>query len=195
MKVLEISIFGIVIITILIGLKFKYNIKTSKQNLGYLKNKFENQKCINEYLDNILENKARAHIKTIEKTVLAVNASTPFIKPSVGRITSRFGGRRSGMHTGLDIATPTGTPIKAAASGNVTFAGWKGGYGNLVIISHGNGIQTYYAHCSVINVNSGDNVLQGQKIAEVGSTGNSTGSHVHLEIRINGNPVNPELYI
>ena len=118
-----------------------------------------------------------------------------FIKPAVGNITSRFGKRGSKTHTGVDIANSTGTTIVASASGTVTFTGWQGGYGNLVIISHGNGVQTYYAHCNVINVTAGMVVSQGEKIAEIGSTGNSTGSHVHLEIRINGNPVNPEKYI
>ena len=120
------------------------------------------------------------------------------IKPISGKISSKFGSRssiRSGAHTGLDIAAPKGTPIKAAASGTVIFAGRKGSLGNLVVISHGNGIQTYYGHCSTINVTKGDYVSQGAVVAKVGSTGNSTGNHLHLEIRVNGVARNPQNYL
>ena len=120
------------------------------------------------------------------------------IKPISGTISSRFGSKssvRSGAHTGLDIAAPKGTPIKAAASGTVIFAGKKGSYGNLVVISHGNGIQTFYGHCSTINVTKGDYVSQGAVVAKVGSTGNSTGNHLHLEIRVNGVARNPQNYL
>lgn len=120
------------------------------------------------------------------------------IKPIAGTISSRFGSRssiRGGAHTGLDIAAPYGTKIKAAASGTVVFAGDKGSLGNLVVISHGNGIQTYYGHCSSIDVSVGDKVSQGAVIARVGSTGNSTGNHLHLEIRVNGVARNPQNYL
>ncbi len=120
------------------------------------------------------------------------------IKPVSGTISSRFGSRssvRSGAHTGLDIAAPYGTKIKAAASGTVVFAGNKGSLGNLVVISHGNGVQTYYGHCSSIDVSVGDKVSQGAVIARVGSTGNSTGNHLHLEIRVNGVARNPQNYL
>lgn len=111
-------------------------------------------------------------------------------------ITSRFGIRRSGMHKGLDIAAPTGTPIHAAASGTVTGAGWSNsGYGYYVKISHGNGIDTLYAHCSELYVSEGDYVTQGDTIAAVGSTGWSTGSHLHLEIRTDGTRLNPQYYL
>lgn len=120
------------------------------------------------------------------------------IKPVSGTISSRFGSRssvRSGAHTGLDIAAPYGTKIKAAASGTVVFAGDKGSLGKLVVISHGNGVQTYYGHCSSIDVSVGDKVSQGAVIARVGSTGNSTGNHLHLEIRVNGVARNPQNYL
>ena len=81
------------------------------------------------------------------------------------------------------------------ASGTVTYAGYKGSYGNLVIISHGNGVQSYYAHCNKLLVSVGQTVSAGQVIAQVGSTGNSTGPHLHLEIRINGKAVNPQNYL
>jgi len=111
-------------------------------------------------------------------------------------ITSRFGTRSSGMHKGLDIAAPIGTPIYAAASGTVTASGWSTtGFGNFVKISHGNGVETLYAHCSTLNVSEGQYVSQGQMIATVGSTGWSTGPHLHLEIRVNGTVVNPQYYL
>lgn len=120
------------------------------------------------------------------------------IRPVSGTITSRFGAgssiRRS-SHTGLDIATSTGTPIAAAASGTVTFSGYNGSYGNMIVISHGNGVQTYYGHCSKLYVSAGTQVSQGQTIAAVGSTGNSTGPHLHLEVRVNGVAYNPQNYV
>lgn len=120
------------------------------------------------------------------------------IKPVSGTISSRFGARsriRSSVHTGLDIAASSGTPIKAVSGGTVIFSGTKGSYGKMVVISHGNGVETYYAHCSSLNVSVGENVSQGQIIAKVGSTGNSTGPHLHLEIRLNGVALNPQNYL
>ena len=119
-------------------------------------------------------------------------------KPVSGIISSRFGVRsriRSSAHTGLDIATSTGTPISAAASGTVTFAGRKGSYGNLLVITHSNGVQTYYGHCSKLYVSAGTTVSQGQTVAAVGSTGNSTGPQLHFEIRVNGVAYNPQNYL
>lgn len=127
-----------------------------------------------------------------------VNLGISLIQPVSGRISSKFGSisrMRSGAHTGLDIATSYGTPIKAAASGTVTFAGWKGSYGNLIVVSHGNGVQTYYGHCSSLVASVGQTVSQGQVIAKVGSTGNSSGNHLHLEIRVNGTALNPQNYL
>lgn len=118
--------------------------------------------------------------------------------PVNGSISSRFGVRsssRSSAHTGLDIASSSGNGIRAIAPGTVTYAAYKGTYGNLVIIDHGNGVQSYYAHCSAIYVSQGQSVGPGTTIAAVGSTGNSTGPHLHLEIRINGAPVNPQNYL
>lgn len=127
-----------------------------------------------------------------------VNIGISLIKPISGTITSRFSSIsrvRSGAHTGLDIAASSGTPIKAAASGTVVYSGVRGGYGNLVVISHGNGVQTFYGHCSKRYVSAGDTVSQGDKIAAVGSTGNSTGPHLHLEVRVNGVAYNPQNYV
>ena len=120
------------------------------------------------------------------------------IRPVSGTITSRFGASsriRRSAHTGLDIATSKGTPISAAASGTVTFAGYKGSYGNLLVITHANGVQTYYGHCSALYVSAGASVSQGQTIAAVGSTGNSTGPHLHFEVRVNGVAYNPQNYV
>lgn len=118
-----------------------------------------------------------------------------FIRPSRGVVTSRFGYRWGRMHEGVDIAASTGTPIYAAASGRVIFAGWKSGYGKCVIINHGNGYQTVYGHASTIYVRSGQYINKGERIAAVGSTGRSTGPHLHFEVRKNGIPQNPLKYI
>lgn len=121
------------------------------------------------------------------------------VKPVSGVITSRFGNFesiRSSSHKGIDIGAANGTPIKAAADGVVTFAGaTSGGYGNLVVIDHGNGVETYYGHASAVYASNGQYVSAGDVIAAVGSTGFSTGNHLHFEIRENGCQVNPELYV
>ena len=111
-------------------------------------------------------------------------------------ITSRFGTRRSGNHSGLDIAAPTGTVYRAAAGGTVTFAGWSTtGYGYCIKISHGNGVETLYAHSSQLYVSVGQTVAQGEAIGAVGSTGWSTGPHLHFEVRVNGAVYNPQYYL
>ena len=120
------------------------------------------------------------------------------VKPVSGNITSRYGAVesvRDHTHAGLDIAAPYGTTIVAAADGEITYSGWMSGYGNLIIIDHGNGIQTYYGHCSKLYAKVGDEVKAGNTIAAVGSTGNSTGNHLHFEIRKNGTTLNPQKYL
>lgn len=115
--------------------------------------------------------------------------------PVKGVLTSPFGEQRSGYyHKGIDLAADTGTEIEAALDGVVTFSGYNGTYGNVVMIHHQNNMDTVYAHCSSLNVSEGDNVYKGQPIAEVGSTGDSTGPHLHFEIRIDGTPVDPLKY-
>lgn len=124
------------------------------------------------------------------------NISIAFKKPIRATVTSRFGSRWGTTHKGLDFGAPTGTSIKAAAEGTVTFAGWNsGGYGYLVIISHGNGVQTYYGHCSELLCKVGDYVYAEDLIAKVGNTGDSQGSHLHFEIRVHDVAYNPEYYI
>lgn len=111
--------------------------------------------------------------------------------PVWGWVSSRFGWRNGKFHRGLDIAAPSGRTVVAARSGKVTYAGWGGSYGYIVILSHGDGVTTLYAHASKILVSVGQWVEAGQAIAQVGSTGNSTGPHLHFEVRVNGQPVNP----
>ncbi len=118
-----------------------------------------------------------------------------FQRPVQGRISSRFGMRWGRMHNGIDVAANTGTPIYAADGGKVVFAGWLGAYGYLVRIHHDNEYETYYAHCSQILVKNGQRVAKGEIIARVGSTGRSTGPHLHFEIRKNNTPQNPLNYI
>jgi murein DD-endopeptidase MepM/ murein hydrolase activator NlpD len=116
--------------------------------------------------------------------------------PVNGPITGVFGEARPGhMHAGIDISAPTGTPIRAADSGRVAIAGWVGGYGQYTCIQHGGGLSTCYAHQSRIGVSVGQSVSQGRVIGAVGSTGHSTGPHLHFETRINGSPVNPMGYL
>ena len=135
---------------------------------------------------------------TTKKTSTSLNGVKLTVTPVSGLITSRFGSRegiRSSGHKGLDIAAKKGTKIKAAASGTVIFAGYSGAYGYVVKISHGSGIKTYYAHCSKLYVKTGDDVSAGDVIAAVGSTGRSTGSHLHFEVVKNGTSVNPQNYL
>lgn len=118
-------------------------------------------------------------------------AQSGFIWPVSGRLTSRFGLRGRGFHRGIDIVAPRGAFVRAAQSGVVSYSGWMSGYGRVVIITHSSGMQTVYAHNSVNLVREGQRVNQGDPIARVGSTGNATTSHLHFEIRQNGNPVDP----
>jgi murein DD-endopeptidase MepM/ murein hydrolase activator NlpD len=118
-----------------------------------------------------------------------------FIWPVNGPVTSPFGWRWGRMHEGIDIGVGYGTPIHAAASGRVIYAGWMSGYGNLVAIDHGRGISTAYGHQSQITVSVGQIVSQGQTIGYVGCTGHCFGPHLHFEVRINGSPVDPLGYL
>lgn len=155
-----------------------------------------------------LERKSRFQKESFEDIVISLTNQqdfwnhTPSILPcKTGLIGSGFGMRRDPitgkyrMHEGQDIRAKKGTPIYATANGTVIFAGRKAGYGLTVDIDHGYGIQTRYAHCSLLKVKKGDSVIRGQEIALVGSTGRSTGAHLHYEIRVGVNKVNPLKYI
>lgn len=122
-------------------------------------------------------------------------SASGLIWPVSGPVVSGYGMRWGRMHEGIDISASSGTPIVAAAAGTVIHAGWLGGYGNLVVVDHGSGLATAYAHASSILVSLGQQVSQGQTIALVGSTGNSSGPHLHFEVRVNGTAVDPLGYL
>ncbi len=144
-------------------------------------------------------NLTRAQVDRLNRTL----AQVPYRKPVVGEVefTSGFGVRsdpflgRPAMHTGLDFRASTGDPVRATANGKVVSAGWSGGYGRMVEIDHGNGLSTRYGHLSEINVKVGEPVKIGQVIGEVGSTGRSTGPHLHYETRIDGDAVDPQKFL
>lgn len=144
-------------------------------------------------------NITRAQVDRLNRTL----AQVPYRKPVVGEVefTSGFGVRsdpflgRPAMHTGLDFRASTGDPVRATANGKVVSAGWSGGYGRMVEIDHGNGLSTRYGHLSEINVKVGESVKIGQAVGEVGSTGRSTGPHLHYETRIDGEAVDPQKFL
>ncbi|HWN21640.1 MAG TPA: peptidoglycan DD-metalloendopeptidase family protein [Gaiellaceae bacterium] len=145
-----------------------------------------------------------AKIQAAQSAAASSSSSTPmtsapsasgFVWPVQGILTSYFGWRWGRMHEGIDIAVGSGTPVVASASGTVIVAGWMGGYGNLVVVDHGNGIATAYGHNTSIAVGVGQSVGQGQVVAYSGNTGNSTGPHVHFEVRVNGGAVDPLGYL
>lgn len=125
----------------------------------------------------------------------------PSIWPVEGRLMGGYGERtdpfsgEGAMHTGVDISAPTGTPVRTTADGIVKFAGWSNGYGQLVVVDHGGGYETYYAHLSRFAVLEGEEVRRGEQIGSVGSTGRVTAPHLHYEVRIGGAPVNPHVYL
>ncbi len=145
--------------------------------------------------ENVIEKPVEEVVVKGTKEVPKTVATGAFAVPTRGRVSSGYGPRGGRFHYGLDIAAPIGTPITAADGGTVTYAGWRGAYGKLVEINHGNGYVTRYGHCSEIYVSTGQKVYKGQKIAAVGSTGRSTGPHVHFEVIKNGQHVNPSGYL
>jgi murein DD-endopeptidase MepM/ murein hydrolase activator NlpD len=144
-----------------------------------------------------LETEMRAH-----EAMLRERGYTPSTWPVIGQLESGFGGRRNPFtghgyefHSGQDIDAPQGAPVVAGASGTVTFVGWQNGYGQLVVIDHGGGLTTRYGHLSDIDVGLGEAIKRGEMVGKVGSTGRSTGPHLHYEVRINDEPVNPLQYL
>lgn len=145
--------------------------------------------------------RASSYSNSAGASVVSGNGMFTHPCPGYTRISSYFGWREQPLpgastnHKGMDFAAPTGTPIYAAAAGTVTSAGYSGNAGNLIIINHGNGLQTYYMHCHKIYVRAGQTVSKGQNIAIVGTTGNSTGPHLHFQVMSGGTPVNPQNYL
>ena len=164
-----------------------------------------NEKTTNALEEVQIDELEVAKANTIEKLnidtteeISNINGIKIATLPVTGTISSRYGVSskiRVSIHTGLDIATTTGTPIKVVADGTVTFAAYSGSYGYLVKVDHGNGVETWYGHTSKMLVKAGQEVKSGDTIALVGSTGNSTGPHLHFEVRINGEHVNPQKYL
>ncbi len=159
-----------------------------------------NISTLNQMIDERI--KSFQEIRNYINEQRSIYQATPNIWPVEGRITSFFGSRAHpwaegdrDFHPGLDIAVEPGTPVRTTASGKVKLAQWQGGYGKLVVIDHGHGFVTLYAHNSRLAVKSGDIVRRGQVIAYVGSSGATTGPHLHYEVRINGDPVNPLRYV
>jgi murein DD-endopeptidase MepM/ murein hydrolase activator NlpD len=121
-------------------------------------------------------------------------ASTPkggYTAPIEGTVTSNFGPRKRNYHTGIDIAAPKGTEVLAAKGGKVSFRGRNKKYGRLLVVDHGDGTETYYAHLSRYHVREGKRVKTGQRIGRVGRSGRATGYHLHFELRVSGRPVDP----
>lgn len=179
--------------------------KEKEPDLSIIEKYTQNQDEVKTQNIDIAKNNIQEQIKNANKkqteqsdVITEINGIELATKPISGKITSRYGAKstiRKSNHTGLDIAAPNGTPIKVVADGTVTNASYNGSYGNLVKINHGNGVETWYAHTSKMYVTVGSKVTAGQTIAAVGSTGNSTGSHLHFEIRINGTHINPQKYL
>lgn len=137
----------------------------------------------------------QALIRARQSTSTGPISRSGFIWPIRGPITSPYGPRWGGFHTGMDIDCRTGDGIKASKSGRIIESSWGGGYGNMIIIDHGNGVSTLYAHMSRLYRGRGSSVSQGTTIGACGTTGNSTGDHLHFEVRINGRHTNPRPYL
>lgn len=153
--------------------------------------------------DQQIEEQINAALKTTEQTKVTYSGNGKFILPlaSYTRISSPYGYRihpitkTRKLHSGIDYAAPGGTPIYAADDGVVLTSGWIRGYGYTITINHGNGIVTLYAHCSSLVAKAGEKVTKGQTVAKVGTTGNSTGNHLHFEVKVNGKAQNPASYM
>ncbi len=136
-----------------------------------------------------------AQAKAASTTPSSAPSASGFVWPVSGPVVSPFGMRWGRLHEGIDIAAPTGVPIAAAAAGTVIYAGWIDGYGNIVVLDHGGGLATAYAHESSVTVSEGEQVAQGQTVGYVGCTGHCFGPHLHFEVRVNGAAVDPLGYL
>lgn len=171
-------------------IKLNYSTITSTETLAQ---KIANVK--NEVTKEKEEQKRKQYTKVSRGSSLPRVSSYAFPLKSYAYVSSEYGPRWGSTHTGIDFAAKAGTHIYSWRDGKVTFAGWSGGYGNFIIVDHGDGFVTRYAHCSKIAVKKGQKVSQGQIIGYVGTTGNSTGNHLHFEIKVNGRFVNPRNYL
>jgi murein DD-endopeptidase MepM/ murein hydrolase activator NlpD len=190
-----------------LGLTNDYNITKNLSRM--LKNSFELSSIYSEF--DYKYSEIKSVVSSLETKVHALDqylldkssilSSTPTILPAIGWITSYFGQRISPyagklkMHEGLDVGAPYGTPIVAPADGLITFSGVKAGFGKFVQIDHGYGIETLYAHSQSLHVKKGKKIRRGELIAKVGSTGYSTGPHLHYEVRVNGIAVDPLYFV
>lgn len=165
--------------------------KTLEKEIILENSKIISSKIINEKI--ITSSKDKVVLQGKKNPILA--ATGTLLTPSRGAISSPFGMRWGKMHEGLDIAANMGDPIKAALDGIVVYSGWETGYGNVIKLQHKNGLMTIYGHCSKLDVSVGQNVNKGDQIGLVGSTGNSTGPHLHFEVRVNGVAQNPVAFL
>jgi murein DD-endopeptidase MepM/ murein hydrolase activator NlpD len=156
------------------------------------------RESLNEY--NFLQNASISRLYKAFPKKWQVNVR-PSLWPVAGRISSPFGGRsdpfssEGAIHTGVDLEAHPGTPVHVAADGIVAFAEWSGRYGKLVVVDHGNGVQTYYAHLSQLDVIAGQEIRRGDLVGKSGGTGRATGPHLHYEVRMGGTPINPYPYL
>ena len=176
-------------------------IEQISSDLGDTKDKLSELQAAAAAAERKQQEKNSGYSNNAGASVITGNGTFTHPCPGYTYISSEFGYREqpiagaSTNHKGMDFAAPTGTPIYAAASGTVTSASYSGNAGNMIVINHGNGLQTYYMHCNSMYVRAGQTVSKGQNIGAVGSTGNSSGPHLHFQVMQNGTPVNPRNYL
>ena len=176
-------------------------IEQISSDLGNTKDKLSELQAAAAAAERKQQEKNSGYSNNAGASVITGNGTFTHPCPGYTYISSEFGYREqpiagaSTNHKGMDFAAPIGTPIYAAASGTVTSASYSGNAGNMIVINHGNGLQTYYMHCNSMYVRAGQTVSKGQNIGAVGSTGNSSGPHLHFQVMQNGTPVNPRNYL
>ena len=176
-------------------------IEQISSDLGDTKDKLSELQAAAAAAERKQQEKNSGYSNNAGASVITGNGTFTHPCPGYNYISSEFGYREqpiagaSTNHKGMDFAAPAGTPIYAAASGTVTSASYSGNAGNMIVINHGNGLQTYYMHCNSMYVRAGQTVSKGQNIGAVGSTGNSSGPHLHFQVMQNGTPVNPRNYL
>lgn len=161
----------------------------ARQEAAEIEERHDHLKRNARELKQLIRQRRRAPSRT------ASPSTSGYIWPRCDTVTSEYGRRWGRLHAGIDIDGATGDPIRAAKGGEVIYAAWRSGYGRLTLVEHGDGVVTAYAHQSAFAVSDGQRVSRGQRIGSVGSTGNSTGAHLHFETRVNGNPVNPRRFL